>query len=754
MGLLHRAYARSIGDVWDTENRLLHALSLVRRPVAAQWLVTASCDMKCPHCYSAAGKRVAGELSTEEAKRLVIDPLVELGCPLLVLAGGELLLRRDIPELVAYARARGLDWAMHTHGMHVPRYEALFREHPPVLAAISLDGDRSFHDAFRGRAGSFDAALRAADLLADAGCREVVLGTTVTRDNADHVARMFPLVAASRADSWGLHLFAPEGRGHDHAELFPTPGQLRRVAAFARRRRGQFPIELCNEWGSAGPDDPYYRDQAFACGAGRISFVVSATGDVLPCTTTDPREREGNVRDTPLATLWRRGFSRFRGGQCGDRGECWLQTRNGVACAEDAFGSVARRPALWVERIPRPIVAAVARRTPRLVGPKGAAAVGLAAAGLVFLQGCRIKTSPDPTPSAGEDEANGPTHSDATTKGPHWDAKAIAVPQAFPFVLHDRSEEQFEVRQPGSGWARLRSALLGCEDGDASACAAARQVADRARARETKAVDAGWDPHGGLSTFVEALASTDGPDFGVAIGLLDALELRPAYDPALAAMIWRSVRAVAADDPTRSRQRAWLYGRLHQHARVVDALIRAEAETGPINMRPWLKKSGPSKADITDRNEKIAGMMTLAEERYPDATATTWDTVATALTIRGTAVELARAGRVQSIAAGGAVSLSRLDVLWCAEACTLVTEHGRTLSVPAQTEVTLFDLHRYLSQDDREAIDALVTKAVAGEPTALDAVERELGVTHAAIRSLLAKRESPALQTLLVTFDE
>ena len=755
MGLLHRAYARSIADVWDTENRLLHALSLVRRPVAAQWLVTAACDMKCPHCYSAAGKRVAGELSTEEAKRLVIDPLVELSCPLLVLAGGELLLRRDVPELVAYARGRGMDWAMHTHGLHVPRFESLLRAHPPVLAAISLDGDRSFHDAFRGRAGSFDAALRAAEMLADAGCREVVLGTTVTRDNADHVAEMFPLVAGSRADSWGLHLFAPEGRGHDHTELFPTPGQLRRVAAFARRRRGQFPIELCNEWGSAGPDDPYYRDQAFACGAGRISLVISATGDVLPCTTTDPKEREGNVRDTPLATLWRRGFSRFRGGACGDRGQCWLQSRNGVACAEDAFGPVARRPALWVERIPEPIVRAVSRRTPRMVGTRGAAAVGLAAAGLVFLQGCtRPKTPGEPTGSAGEDGAEDPARPSAGGGGPHWDAGAIAVPEGFPFVLADQPGPQIGVGTAGSGWARFRSATIACERGSAAACTNAKSLADLARTPETKSEVGRTDSRQIAERFIDGLATAQGPAFAEAIAFLDAMELRPAYDPAMAALVWRSIRGRPVDTAAQSRERAWLYARLVQHARVVDAWTRAQAEIGPLAIRPWLKKSGPSKADIAARNDSVESMVGAAQKYYRDATATTWQTLAVGLTVRGGGVELARAGRVQRIAAGGAVRMGRLDVLWCAEARTLVTEQGRTLEVPAQTEVTLFDLHRHLVAKDREAIERRVAAAADGDAAAVDGLEQELGLVHAAVRAVVSEREAPALQTLLVGFDE
>jgi MoaA/NifB/PqqE/SkfB family radical SAM enzyme len=144
-----------------------------------------------------------------------------------VIAGGELLLRKDIPEIVAYAAEQGLEWAMHTHGLHVPKFRSLLARHPPALAAISLDGERELHDLFRGRRGSFDGALAAIRLLKEVGCREVVAGTTVTRRSADRVADMFPVVAASGADSWGLHLFAPEGRGAEHLALFPTPEQLR-----------------------------------------------------------------------------------------------------------------------------------------------------------------------------------------------------------------------------------------------------------------------------------------------------------------------------------------------------------------------------------------------------------------------------------------------------------------------------------------------------------------------------------------------
>ena len=100
-----------------------------------------------------------------------------------------------------------------------------------------------------------------------------------------------------------------------------------------------FVVELDNEWGGAGPDDPFYRDAPFACGAGRFSCVVSATGDVMPCTTTDPAESQGNVRDRRLGDLWAEGFARFRApgnGIASDCDDCWLQTRHGHS-ARSAF---------------------------------------------------------------------------------------------------------------------------------------------------------------------------------------------------------------------------------------------------------------------------------------------------------------------------------------------------------------------------------------------------------------------------------
>jgi radical SAM protein with 4Fe4S-binding SPASM domain len=335
MGFLHRLFGRRTKQVWRTETRLLHRLGYVHPPEAVQWVSTSICDLTCPHCYSNAGKKQHGELTTDEARRLVIDELVKLNRPTFIIAGGETLLRKDFADVVAYCHEREVPWGIHTHGGRVEQLIDIFRQHPPVMAAVSLDGPREYHDRFRGRPGSFDAALRAIRALKDAGCPQVVAGTTITRGNADLLADMLPIVLDSGADSWGFHLMTPEGRAGEHLDLLATRQQLRRAAGFARRMRSLFHVELDNEWGSAGEDDCFYRDDPFLCGAGRISCVVSATGEVMPCTTTDAGESQGNVRDRSLSDIWAEGFAAFRSGGDklrGDCDDCWLQTRHGHSC--------------------------------------------------------------------------------------------------------------------------------------------------------------------------------------------------------------------------------------------------------------------------------------------------------------------------------------------------------------------------------------------------------------------------------------
>jgi AdoMet-dependent heme synthase len=825
MGILHRLYTRHAAEVWQVETRLLHAVGRVRRPLAVQWLVTSACDLHCPHCYSEAGKRVAGELTTDEAKVRVIDELVALGCQNLVLAGGELWLRRDIPELIAYAASRGLAWSMHTHGLHVPRFRELLRKHPPALAAISLDDVGKEHDDFRGRVGSYAGALEAIRILKDTGCPEVVAGTTVTRLNADRLAPLFPVVVASGADSWGLHLFAPEGRGAEHTALVPTPAQLARVAAFARRKRRHFHVELCNEWGSAGDDDWLYRDQPFLCGAGRVSCVVSATGEIMPCTTTDARESEGNVRDVALRDVWATGFGRFRkprplpGVGAGDgrgpaarkgrellwptrkdgravaaapRGEgdvragadelideqeCWLQSRNGHACSQAAFGPRAVfSPTLLLDKV---LSHRLARRfrpagRPSVVSARGARSLRTLAVATVFLEGCLPKPKPGPagaTPTSTSTSTSSPADSGvpSSRSAPRFQegdprAGERAAPLVFPAALETGVLRLVRWQLPNSAWRRVVYFLTHASGSTTSgglevaslrrAIASLSQgslgrgpLASTARAAPT-ALQVALEAH----VDRRARGAWDSP--GELLALLQLAEQEPVYDAAFAAYLWQRT----SSDEASSVGRRALYERLAAHLQVVSALREAEKRVGPVELSAWRSKAAPPPGAQTVRLPP--GFLDAARAALPTAGSADFRHAA-ALPLRVMAGEVIVRSAVdggEPRAVGESFSLERLGLVVCPTGCTLAHATLGELVLPPHTEASLFDIPRYLDETARSKLRTLVDEAARGDQRALGELQPLVAPAHRLLRERLAGPPGDpgraALTMLLGTLDE
>jgi MoaA/NifB/PqqE/SkfB family radical SAM enzyme len=735
----------------------MHALGRVRAPEAVQWMVTRSCDLHCGHCYAQAGHKARGELTTDEAKRLVIDAAAEMGCPLLVFAGGELWLRRDIEELIEHAVAHGLEWAMHTHGGHLAKHRELLRRHPPALAAISLDGDRDLHDEFRGKAGSHAAALAAVEMLVDAGCREVVLGTTVTRHNADHIADMFPMVVRSGAHSWGLHLVAPEGRAEQ--ELVPRPEQLRRIAAFARSRRARFPVELCNEWGSAGSDDAYYRDRPFLCGAGRISLVIDPTGEVMPCTTTDLRESEGNVRSRPLASIWRDGFVRFRQGGdpiCSDTSECWLQTRNGVRIAEAAFGSVARPRPKLVDFVPTKLIA-LSHRTLAARSRDGATstfarrAITATAVGLAVLGACTLQREPEAPPNKGSSE---PT---ATETGPTTSISTIASAPAteWPASLDSAGQQAYASWSMMDGpWKSITlPELIAWERGGAAP--------NLEVLRSVSGVDRGL-----LSAFERELGRHVARGFGQGnvndlLELLYAAERAALFDPAFAAHLWRAAEGRAAEGlpaTSDSEPRAKLYDRLARHQHVVLALVASVAVIGPIGQRPWLKKSAPPpgwrEPRLPEDFEQTARGILSAGVSGP------WDSVGISVRFEseGAAPTLYRGGAAGPLPLRQAFRWSRLDVLVFGSPTQVLLPSGIEIEVPADSALTHASLAGLMSASTRAQVDALIDRALAGEQPAQAELEALLPIACSSVRARLSASPdaagAPTLRLMLVGYEE
>lgn len=184
------------------------------------WNLIRRCNLTCKHCYSiSADKDFAGELSTEEAKEVMQD-LRSFGVPVLILSGGEPLLRHDIFDLARHAKSLGFYVALSTNGTlvddsNIDRIAAIGFDY----VGISLDGLRETHDVFRRKQGAFDASLEGIELCRQAGIK-VGVRFTLTQDNAHDLPALLQLVEDREIDKFYLsHLnYAGRGnknRGHD-----------------------------------------------------------------------------------------------------------------------------------------------------------------------------------------------------------------------------------------------------------------------------------------------------------------------------------------------------------------------------------------------------------------------------------------------------------------------------------------------------------------------------------------------------------
>ena len=124
------------------------------------WNMTNRCNLSCRHCYiNAEDRDYAGELTTAEAK-LFIDDLASMHVPVLLFSGGEPLVREDLFELGAYAGARGLRPVISTNGTLItPEIAKRIREIGFQYVGVSIDGDETVHDQFRGRKGAYQETL-------------------------------------------------------------------------------------------------------------------------------------------------------------------------------------------------------------------------------------------------------------------------------------------------------------------------------------------------------------------------------------------------------------------------------------------------------------------------------------------------------------------------------------------------------------------------------------------------------------------
>jgi len=315
-------------------------------PFTVAWEVTRACALACVHCRAAAiPRRDPGELTTAEAF-VVVDQVVDAGRPILVVTGGDPLMRPDLFEILEYAVSRDLRVALSPSATARCTRAAMQRARDVGVSRvhISLDGaNAESHDTFRGVRGSFARTQRIIADLRELGL-SLQIGTTVSRYSVDQLDEIATLVRQSGAVMWSLFFLVPTGRGeiadmvspreseavmnwlYDLSQDSPfevrtTAGMHYRRVAIQRRRAAQVAGGPGVVQGAGFSADPLGMSVRGVNDGDGFAFI-DHLGNVCPSGFL--QIPAGNVRDQSLVDIYRRAplFRQLRDrtllrGKCG-----------------------------------------------------------------------------------------------------------------------------------------------------------------------------------------------------------------------------------------------------------------------------------------------------------------------------------------------------------------------------------------------------------------------------------------------------
>ncbi len=272
-------------------------------PVSVLLTVTHRCQLACAHCYQAAHESDDAAVSTQ-ALLALMDELALLGTLDLTFTGGEALLRKDLFTLIEAARQRAFAVTLFTNGGPVtPEVARRLRALRVMRVEVSLHGSHAAtHDGFAGRAGAFARAVRAVELLDDAGV-PVLVKSNVVKSNAAEIEQLAGLFSARpRVRFMSDVLLHQRDDGASTLSQRASPEQI--AGHFDWKAAAATDDELATLQAQLAAAPP---ESAFAarepCGAGRSYAVVMPDGAVLACTHLDHHPL-GSLRERRFSEIW------------------------------------------------------------------------------------------------------------------------------------------------------------------------------------------------------------------------------------------------------------------------------------------------------------------------------------------------------------------------------------------------------------------------------------------------------------------
>jgi radical SAM protein with 4Fe4S-binding SPASM domain len=275
-------------------------------PLVMSWNITRECNMKCTHCYiNATEKKLDNELNTQEAKRL-IDQIYQVSRPLLILSGGEPLLRQDIFELIDYGSKKGLKMGLGSNGSLINKAVARkLKENGISTVSISLDSNiPAQHDEFRGVAGAWKKAIQACKVLKKQNVI-VQVNTTLTRQNYNQIDSIMSLAESIGVENFHLFFLVPTGRGTKVTDISPRKYEemitrtFKKTAGYKLNVRPSCAPQFMRIAKDMSLD---MRQWIRGCIAGLYYCRIYPNGDVTPCPYLPIKL--GNIREKSFKEIW------------------------------------------------------------------------------------------------------------------------------------------------------------------------------------------------------------------------------------------------------------------------------------------------------------------------------------------------------------------------------------------------------------------------------------------------------------------
>jgi AdoMet-dependent heme synthase len=308
------------------------------------WEITRRCNLKCVHCRSSSGLVVKDHPDFSFAQATgILDDIASFASPVMVLSGGEPLLREDVFDIARYGTQKGLRMCLATNGTLVTETVCdTIKETGIRMVSLSLDGAvAATHDNFRNQAGAFDGTMNAIRLFNKHNIPFLINSSFTVRNRAE-IPEIFKLVKSLGATAWYMFMIVPTGRGGEiMEELIPERLYDEILEWHYRMEKEETELlmrptcaphyyrivrQKAKEDGSAFKrrNLKFSTGGSKGCLAGQLICLINVDGDVLPCSYFP--KPAGNIFSSSFKNIWEnsklflelRDFKGYKGncGQC------------------------------------------------------------------------------------------------------------------------------------------------------------------------------------------------------------------------------------------------------------------------------------------------------------------------------------------------------------------------------------------------------------------------------------------------------